>query len=122
MSLPPAAILPFATTTVDVTLLTGPFILRGWALVETTGSAGAGCEFYDGADDTTVLGVPINLNASESTRDFIPGNGAILRTGLFLEMISGSIKGAIFYTPITNVADLQIATGEWGDLFVRPGV
>lgn len=121
MSLPPAAVLPFATTSTDLTLLTGPFILRGWAFKETTGSAAATFELYDGPDDTTVLVVPINLATSESTRDWLTGNGIIIRTGLFLEMLTGSIKGTIWYTPIINVSDVAVAQGEWGDLFVRPG-
>ena len=39
MHLGPAQLFPFATTTTDVKLFLGPCLLRGWSLIETTGSA-----------------------------------------------------------------------------------
>lgn len=122
MTLPPAQILPVAATSADVQLLTGLFVLRGWAFQETTNAAGAVLTLHDGADDTAPLVVPITLATNESTRDYPPGNGILLRTGLFLEMVSGTVQGSIWYSAITHHGDVELVEGDQGPYFMRPGV
>lgn len=121
MSLPPAAVLPIVATTTDLTLLTGPFVLRGWALAETTGSAAVTAELYDGNDENDVLVAPLFLLSGTSSVLWAADSGIILRTGLFLEMLSGSIEGAIYYTPLTRADHREWALGEWDITHVRAG-
>ncbi len=120
MTLPPAQLLPFAATSADLTLYTGLMVLRGWSFAETAGAT-ASFALYDGADDTTVQVVPINLIANETTRDLITGNGLLIRTGLFLEMFSGTIKGTIYFNPLLHADDHDWAIGDWGPYYVHPG-
>lgn len=120
--LPPAQKLPFAATTTDLTLYTGTGVLLGWSFTETTGSAAAELTLNDGADDTCPEFFDITLSSGQSTRDYPPGNGLMIYTGLFLEVVSGSVKGTIWYLPITNALDLSWAHGELGVYNIRPGV
>lgn len=119
--LPPAQLLPFAATTTDLTLYTGNAVLLGWSFAETTNSATASLTLNDGPDDTYPEIVRINLAINESTRDYPPGNGILIRTGIFLEILSGSVEGTIWFLPITNAYDLSFAIGDLGIYRMHPG-
>lgn len=122
MSLPPAQVLPVVATSADVQLLTGLFVLRGWSFAESTGSAAVTFELYDGTDETYPLVAAFGLAQATGTSLAIPGNGVIIRTGLFVEMLSGSVKGAVWYNAITHTADVELVTGDQGPYLVHPGV
>lgn len=119
--LPPAAVLPIPATSADLTLLTGAFILRGWNFGETTGAAAATANLYDGTATGTVLVASIFLASGTSTTTRGSDAGIIVRTGLYLDMLSGSLSGAIYYTPITELAHREWALGEWSAERFRPG-
>ncbi len=94
--LPPARTRPIATTTTDLLLVGGASILTFYNFTETTGGAGAEIELYDGEAATGARIVSVTLTGGESTRDLIPKPGLGCYVGLFLHVVSGSIKGAVW--------------------------
>ena len=62
---------------------------------ETTGTTAAVYQLWDGASNQGTLIVPVSLSASESTRDFFPSHLVPFKTGLYFELVSGTIEGAI---------------------------
>lgn len=119
--LPPAAVLPIPAGTADLTLLTGPFLLRGWSFGETTGSAAGAANLYDGASASGVLVASVFLLQGTSTTSRGSDAGIIVRTGLFLDMLAGNLSGAVYYTPLTHLANREWALGEWSAEAFRPG-
>lgn len=77
-------------------VLGGPGLLMGWSFLESTGAAGATVEVWDGGDTTGQLVTAISLVAGESTRDWLAGDGILLQVGLFVNVISGSVRGALW--------------------------
>jgi hypothetical protein len=71
-------------------------LLMGWALLETTGVASATAEIWDGQDATGQLLVPISLTAGQSTRDWLAGDGVLSQSGLFLNVVSGTVRGVVW--------------------------
>lgn len=99
MHLPPARTIPIAVTTTDVLLINGAGILTFYNFTETTGSATAAVQLFDGTDDGGALLTDVTLLANESTRDPIPTPCVAFRNALFLEVLSGSVKGAVWVIP-----------------------
>lgn len=71
-------------------------ILYGWTAVETSGSAAATVNLYDGPATSSLIVVPVNLAQSESASDWYD-RGIWLRNGLFISMGAGAAKGSVFY-------------------------
>lgn len=72
--------------------------IGGWSVAETTGTAGAAIRLHDGQNITGEAIVRINLAANESTRDLFPRKGIECYTGrVFLEVISGSVEGVLYW-------------------------
>lgn len=69
--------------------------LTGYAIRETTGSAGATVILRDGdgTDGREIIG--ITLAAGESTRDWF-GAGISIIDGLYVDVTDGQIAGAVF--------------------------
>lgn len=74
-----------------------PNRLMGFALRETTGTAGATVELRDGTDATGDLVVAVTLAAGESTRDHFGEGGLGLGTGLYLVRVAGSVDGSVWF-------------------------
>lgn len=111
MSLPAARTTPIPTTTADRLLIGGALLLHGWAFVETTGADPAELELIDGSGTNGALVVPITLSSGESTRDTFPGTGIGIYTSLFLNIVSGSVRGAVWTTPATIIEGHAFAQG-----------
>jgi hypothetical protein len=109
--LPAARALPIATRTTDLALTGGLTIVRGWSFVETTGGAPAALELYDGSGINGALIVAITLSQGESTRDWLSGSGIAAMGGLYLHLVTGSIKGAIWQSQATLDHDYAFADG-----------
>lgn len=92
----PVRAIPFDTITTTKQLIRTASDLNGWALHETTGSAAATLDIYDGLDTTGSFVARINLTAGQSVRDYFDFEGIRLVTGIFLNVISGSVGGTIF--------------------------
>jgi len=98
MILGPAQTVPFATTTTDLDLFTGAAILHGWGWQEPTNTTAAKFELTDGPGGPVIL--PVTLAINQSVRDWLAGAGIYARTGLSINMISGSLSGAVWIRPV----------------------
>lgn len=75
-------------------------VLTGYAVAETTGAATAAIRLRDGNNANGEVIARINLVANESVRDFWTPAGVRVFTGhLFLEVLSGSVEGVVYWTP-----------------------
>ena len=100
MILGPAQVLPIATTTSDVDVYEGAAILHGWAWRETTDAARTEFELRDGSGGPLI--VPVTLSAGQSTRDWLSGTGILVRTGLYLRVLSGSVSASLWFRPVND--------------------
>lgn len=103
----PALLLPVGTITADTQVYKGPCVLYGWAWAETTGGAGSSLDLYDGNDAGGALIVPLTLTSGQSTRDTFAFPGIAVRTGLFIDFLTGSTKGTLWYVPVRSWVDFQ---------------
>lgn len=90
--------LAFRSMTTDLLMWQGTLEvpLMGWSVVEPTGAAPATFDIYDGLDATGTLLASISLTSGQSTRDYLGPWGIMLRTGLFVDVLTGAIKGAMW--------------------------
>lgn len=95
-----------ATTTVGQQFITRGGRLYGWGFEETTGTTPALCSLIDGTNAGGQTIVPISLLANESTRDFFGKPGLRVRNGVFLNVISGSVRATIW---MLGLSDEEIA-------------
>ena len=88
------------TTTADILVITGRITLLGWSLVEDAGTpALASAYIKDGTTAASVIVAGIKMAASGSSQQWfgdIDNGGLVLNTGLFFDMIAGSMSGAIY--------------------------
>lgn len=76
-------------------------VLMGYALAETTGAASAAIRLRDGNLAAGEVIARVDLLANESVRDFWTPHGVRVATGhLFLEVVSGSVEGVVFWKPV----------------------
>lgn len=76
-------------------IYSGPVVLVGWSIKETTGSAQAELDLYDGISAAAVTGIPafpITLLPNESTRDVLIN--ARMLNGIWAN-ITGALEGSI---------------------------
>lgn len=92
---PHAQSLSFAATG-SQRLAQGRLLLMGWHFLETSGSAAATLELYDGMDTTSQLVLVVSLSASQSTRDWLAGDGILCGEGVYLNVISGTVRGGVW--------------------------
>lgn len=62
---------------------------------ETSGSSSAVYRLWDGSSAAGTLILPVALAASESTRDDFREHHLVFKTGLYVELVSGTIEGSI---------------------------
>lgn len=72
-----------------------PGVVAGFALRETAG-APAVVKVYDSADANGDLILPVALLANQSLCQWLLPKGISYTLGLFVQVVSGSIEGAIF--------------------------
>jgi hypothetical protein len=87
---------PFGTITTDTPAISGPCRLYGWAIKESTGAAPAQFVIRDGGDQNSTMIAPINLLANESRSDTTHNDGILCTQGVLIDVIAGSIAGAIW--------------------------
>jgi hypothetical protein len=73
--------------------------LAGYALRETSGGTPAIVRLLDGFDATGDLLLPISLTGAESVRDWFLPAGISFGTGLFVQVVSGTVEGVVFMAP-----------------------
>jgi hypothetical protein len=90
--------------------------VRGWNLRETGGIAVATVRLWDG---TSVRGnklATIHLVAGESDTQWLTGGGLAAYAGVFLEVVSGSVEGTLWYSVGEHADDflwVQGAKAHW---------
>jgi len=109
--LPAARTQPIAATTIDLLVVGGASLLRGWSFVEPTGSAAASIELYDGTGVDGAYIVGITLDPGESTRDWLADGGIGCLVGLYLHVVSGEVQGATWVSPAILLDGFAIAEG-----------
>lgn len=103
MILGSAQVISFAATSTVVDLYEGSAALHGWTFLETTGTTAATLELFDGPLGVSV--VIISLRAGQSTRDWLTGAGIYIRTGLYVRVLAGTVRGSLWYRPSTGHED-----------------
>lgn len=68
----------------------------GFGLRETTGTAAARVDVYNGNDTGGILIAPIDLNPGQSVRDVLGPSGVGCDMGVFVNIVSGSVAGSIW--------------------------
>lgn len=111
--LPPASAIPIAATTTDVLLCGNALLLRGWSLCETTGAGTAEVYLRDGTNATGLIVAHVTLKSSESTRDYPSFAGIGIRGGLYLDVVAGTVDGAVWVNVGTRVGMVELVDGEW---------
>lgn len=101
----PVLTFPFGTITAGTNAFNRGTLLLGFAVVEATGTLPAELDIYDGNNANGALLRPITLNANESTSDYWGPEGVYCEQGPFLNVVSGSVRGALWYIDAT-AADL----------------
>lgn len=76
-------------------LIAGSGCVTWHAEWETTGSATASWELFDNSSSATQHIMPVTLSAGQSTRDFIGLHCLPFLSGLYYNLVSGSIHGVI---------------------------
>jgi hypothetical protein len=96
--------------------------LTFWSFTETTGAATAEIRLFDGSSAGGASIADITLAAGQSTRDWLGHDGLPYETGLFLQVVSGTVNGQVFSIPenewrgrgipveVVNLLDLEGAT------------
>lgn len=109
--IPAARPIPILSRTTDLQIAGGLTLLSGWAFWEPTGLAAATLRLFDGTNDDGTLIVPISLDAGQSTRDMIPEPFLAAYAGLYLEVVSGTVEGAVWSLQAELHAGIAFAEG-----------
>lgn len=70
--------------------------LHGWAIAESTGAAVAKVRIRDGRDVGGAVVAPITLVASGSSAVWFGENGVACESGVFLEVVAGSVEAVLY--------------------------
>lgn len=109
--LPAARSFPLGFLSGPKQVIGGMALLRGWSFREDNGGAPAALDIYDGTSTDGTLVATITLTAGQSTRDPVPDSGIACPAGIFVNVIAGTIRGAIWYSPATLIDDLAFPAG-----------
>lgn len=92
-----------ATGSFDVPLAGGDGVLfegqgsfSGWSVRETTGAAAASFELYDGGGVNGQLLATAVIASGTSDNHNGPAGGVEVESGLFLHVVSGTLKGVVY--------------------------
>jgi hypothetical protein len=95
--------------------------VRWWAFRETSGASPAVLRFWDGSAAGSQLLMPISLAGGESTRDFVGHDLIPYYVGLFMEVVSGTVEGAMMVselpgwhpdaTPVVIIGSVNVTEG-----------
>jgi len=89
---PAARPIDYGTLTAGSALFGGQARLCGGSLRNTSTTATAVVDLYDGGGSGGQPVANVNLAANESTRDWLSGEGLRIRTGLYVNVTSGSVR------------------------------
>jgi hypothetical protein len=109
--IPAARPIPIQPTTVDVAIASGLTLITGWSFAEATGAAAAEIIIFDGSNAQGAIIAVITLNAGESTRDLIPEPFLACMSGLYVNVVTGTIFGSIWAIEATLEGNFAFAQG-----------
>lgn len=87
----PIESIPLGTITAGTPVTGRECRLYGWSFVETTGTDPAELVVYDGGSAGGTPVVHVTLDAGQSTRDYPPKPGLRIQSGIWVEIVSGSV-------------------------------
>lgn len=114
--LPLANSFAIPTTTADRLLLGTMAAVRGWNFAETTAGALAKVRLWDGSNDEGNKLATIEIPSGQSKEFWLPGGGLAAYVGVFLEVVSGSVEGTLWYSVGEHADDflwVQGAKAHW---------
>lgn len=77
-----------------------PGFIVGWAVRETSGSAAAAAELWDGQNTSSQLLASIGLVTSGGSVETMSPPGWTVRSGLYLHVASGAFDGVVWLVPV----------------------
>lgn len=92
--------LSFPATTTGAVVVAGDVVLFWWSFTESTGAASAQLQVIDGADATGQELATITLQANESVREGVGNRGLYCTRGVFVRVLSGSVRGTVGVTDV----------------------
>lgn len=90
---------------ISVPLLTGPATKQlhqgtgrwlGWALIDPSGAVAAVVELYDGMDAGSQLLCVAGVAAGATAQPILEFEGVAFKSGLFLNVVSGQVRGVVY--------------------------
>ena len=73
--------------------------VTGWTFVETTGTAPASLQLMDGSSNTGLVFAEIALSPGQSIRDVTGAWPLIVYRGIWVQQLTGSVRGAVWAEP-----------------------
>lgn len=109
----PIIVFPFGPITASLNAFERGCLIFGIALIETTGSAPAEIDLLDSNSANTNLIAPFSLDPGQSIRDVFPTEGLFCQLGPFFNVLSGSVRGSLWYIDATayDIAQLPSVVG-----------
>lgn len=95
----PALHIPLSAVSVSMLLVSTGVLLLGWSVLEPTGAAGFSAYLVNGEGADGDYGAVLGLAQGASATNTLGTRGVWLRRGLYLQILSGSVSGAIYYRP-----------------------
>lgn len=108
----PVRSFPFGPLTANLDAFGRGTLLLGCSLIETTGAATAELVIRDGNDANGAPVAFFSLLAAQSIRDNFGSEGVYCEAGPFLNIVAGSVQGALWYLDITAAELGQRANSE----------
>lgn len=110
----PAQSYEIPTLTTSLIVVSGRGVLKGWSLRETTGAAVAAVNIWDGTNNAGLILAAITLPSGGSEPVWLGELGLSFTRGLFVEVVAGSVRGALWGIPqeilTVDGADFAYAT------------
>ena len=74
----------------------GQLLVAAFSFRETTGSFSAALDLFDGFGVNGQFLGTVSLTPGQSIRDRLPGPGVHCESGLFMNLITGAVRGAVW--------------------------
>jgi hypothetical protein len=101
--MPPALPFSYSGATSPGMIVSGRTILLGYSMAETAGAV-AVFNIFDGGTGGTKI-ARVNLNANESTREWMGPMGIAFEQGLFISRVSGTVDVCVYCVPEDRLAE-----------------
>lgn len=99
----PVEIVPEPTEAIAWTasgsVLTRAGVCAGWSVADDAAGSGGRAELYDGADANSQLLDTIVVAATGADRVWFAVPGLLVRQGLYVRVVSGTLHGSVYVRP-----------------------